>query len=181
MGDIAISGSITQKISWARKIYGMSGRRLHRDEKTGRLLSALQQAVSRTREAMKEAGLPARCRICEELEGGSCCGKGIENRYDGYLLIINLALGVDLPAERWDEKSCFFLSPTGCCLRARHVICINYLCKDVLDNVDPAALKKLRVLEGEEITLVFYLHERIKKVPGTLDESVSEPGRWIRS
>jgi hypothetical protein len=30
--------------------------------------------------------------------------------------------------------------------------------------VDPAALKKLQVLEGEEIDLLFQLHERIKKV-----------------
>jgi hypothetical protein len=172
MGDIAISGSITEKIAWARKIYGKTGKRLHRGEETARLLSDLQQAVTRTREAMEEAGLPDRCRICEELEGGACCGKGIENRYDGYLLIINLALGVDLPAEPWDKKSCFFLSPGGCCLKARHVICINYLCKDVLDHVDPAALKKLQVLEGEEIGVLFHLHERIKKDLGAPDDTV---------
>jgi tRNA U54 and U55 pseudouridine synthase Pus10 len=164
MADIAISGAIKEKISWARKIYGKTGKRLHRDEETVRLLSSLQQAVIRAREAMEEAGVLERCRICDELEGGSCCGKGIENRYDGYLLIINLALSADLPAESWDKKSCFFLSPGGCCLEARHVICINYLCKDALDHVDPAALKKLQVLEGEEIDLLFQLHERIKKV-----------------
>ncbi|MBW2095652.1 MAG: hypothetical protein JRI80_12265 [Deltaproteobacteria bacterium] len=169
MGAIAISGSITEKISWARKTYEKTGKLILRDEETSRLLSDLQRAVTRSKGAMEEAGLLDRCRICDEVEGGSCCGKGIENRYDGYLLIINLALGVDLPAEPWDEKSCFFLLPGGCCLKARHVICINYLCKDVLDHVDPAALKELRMLEGEEINLVFHLHERIKEVLGPRD------------
>ena len=164
MDNIALSGSITEKISWARGIYAKEGRRLHRDEETACLLSDLQGAISRSKGAMARAGVLDRCRICDELEGGSCCGKGIENRYDGYLLIINLALGVDLPAERWERKSCFFLSPTGCCLQARHVICINYLCRAIQDNIDPAGLKTLQVLEGEEIGLLFRLHERVKKV-----------------
>lgn len=175
MGDIALSGSITEKISWARKIYAKEGKRLHHDEETARLLSGLRYAVSRTREAMERAGLLQRCRVCEELEGGSCCGKGIEDRYDGYLLIMNLALGADLPAERWDEQSCFFLLPGGCCLKARHVICINYLCKDILDHVDTGALKELQVLEGEETNLLFHLHERIKKALRSLDDNLLLP------
>ncbi|OPX36524.1 MAG: hypothetical protein DRG82_10375 [Deltaproteobacteria bacterium] len=164
MGEIAISGSIEEKMLWARKVYGKAGELLRRDRETAHLLSDLEQAVVRSREAMEEAGLVERCRVCDEQEGGSCCGKGIENRYDGYLLIINLALGVDLPAERWDRKSCFFLSPKGCCLQARHVICINYLCSDVLEHIDPAALRTLQMVEGKEIGLLFHLHERVKKI-----------------
>jgi len=85
---------------------------------------------------------------------------------------MNMVLGVDLPQERWDEKSCFFLSPGGCCLKARHVICINYLCKDIVDHVDPGALKKLQELQGEEINLLFHLHEQVKKVLRTSDDSL---------
>lgn len=171
MGDIAISGSIEEKISWARKIYERAQKHIRRDKETVQFLSRLEKAIARSREAMDHAGLLERCRICDTVEGGSCCGKGIENRYDGYLLVINLAQGVDLPAKRWDEKSCFFLTPTGCCLKARHVICINYLCRDVLNSADREAIEKLQVLEGDEITILFHLHERIKQVLGHQDDT----------
>jgi hypothetical protein len=164
MGNSAVCGSIREKISWARTIYENEGKRLVLDREVAQLLSALEQAVARSREAMNRAGVVDRCRVCDTAKGGSCCGKGIEDRYDGYLLLINLALGVDLPGKRWDERSCFFLSPGGCCLRARHVICINYLCKEILDHVNPHALKELQACEGEEIETLFRLKERINKI-----------------
>jgi hypothetical protein len=164
MGNSAVCGSIREKISWARKIYEDEGKRLGRDREAMQLLSALEQAVVNSKKAMNRAGVLDRCRTCDTAKGGSCCGKGIEERYDGYLLLINLALGVDLPEERWDERSCFFLSPCGCCLRARHVICINYLCKEILDHVSPHALRELQAIEGEEIETLFRLKERIKKI-----------------
>jgi hypothetical protein len=164
MGDVVVSGSIREKIAWARKTNERLADVLFHHHDTRRLFFDFEQAAARSRAAMEQQGLPERCRICEELEGGSCCGVGIENRYDGYLLLINLVLGVDLPTEPKDRKSCFFLSPNGCCLKARHVICINYLCKDVLHRVEPSALANLRAVEGEEINLLFHLHERIKKI-----------------
>ncbi len=164
MRNSAVCGSIREKISWARKIYENEGKRFLLDREAARLLSALEQAVVSSKKAMKRAGVLDRCRVCDTAKGGSCCGKGIEDRYDGYLLLINLALGVDLPGKRWDERSCFFLSPCGCCLRARHVICINYLCKEILDHVNPHALKELQAFEGEEIETLFRLKERIKKI-----------------
>ncbi len=174
MGDIAVSGSITEKITWAQNANEKLKEMLLHDHDTEQLFSDFQQAAERTRAGMEKAGVLERCRICEELEGGSCCGAGIENRYDGYLLIINLALGVGVPAEQWDENSCFFLSPRGCCLKARHVICINYLCKDILNHVEPAALANLRALEGEEINLLFRLHERIKKILGDMGKPAQQ-------
>lgn len=164
MRNGAVCGPIQEKISWARKIYESQGKRFLLDREAARLLSALEQAVVSSQKAMKRAGVLDRCRICDTAKGGSCCGKGIEDRYDGYLLLINLALGVDLPGKRWDERSCFFLSPCGCCLSVRHVICINYLCKDILDHVNSHALKELQAFEGVEIETLFRLKERIKKI-----------------
>jgi len=47
---------------------------------------------------------------------------------------------------------------------ARHIICINYLCKNVTDQVDPCRIATVREKEGEEVNALFVLHERIKTV-----------------
>ena len=97
-------------------------------------------------------------------EGGSCCGYGLENRYDGWLLLINLFMDVELPKTRRDPKSCFFLGEKGCLLEVRHVICINYICKKISRQIEPSKISVLREQEGLEINFVFLLHEQIKRV-----------------
>jgi len=103
------------------------------------------------------------CRDCEEREGGSCCGAGLENRYDVSLLLTNLLLGVKLPKQGHEPSSCFFLGAQGCVLRARHVICVNYLCKKISDHIDAKRIAALRAKEGVELELLFHLQEEIKK------------------
>ena len=174
MGDPAISGSVGEKIAWARGIHEKSEESWTRHAEVKGLLENLGQALERSRAGREAAGLTQICRTCEEVEGGSCCGAGIENRYDGYILLINLALGVHLPTKRWEQKSCFFLSAGGCRLKARDVICINYLCKNIDDHVDPRRLARLRELEGEEVGLLFRLHEQIKKVLRDPEATASE-------
>lgn len=174
MGDPAISGSVGEKIAWARAIHERDAKSWDRHAEVKERLENLRQALERSRAGREAAGLTEICRTCEEVEGGSCCGAGIENRYDGYILLVNLALGVHLPEKRWEQKSCFFLSAGGCCLKARHVICINYLCKNIEDHVDPRRLTRLRELEGEEVDLLFRLHEQIKKVLRRPEATASE-------
>jgi len=113
---------------------------------------------------MTAAGIVDLCSECERNEGGSCCGNGLENNYNGWLLLINLLLNVTLPKKRHDPKSCFFLGKTGCTLLARHVICVNYICKKITDRIDPQAIKALRKKEGEELNTLFLLHENVKKI-----------------
>jgi len=124
---------------------------------------------------MLDSGLVQACAECENLEGGSCCGRGLEDHYDGYLLLINLLLGANLPAERWDPRSCYFLGPKGCVLSARHVLCVNYLCKKATDRIDSKALAHLRELEGVQLEALFLLHERVKKVVKELEDWSDEP------
>ncbi len=119
---------------------------------------------------MSESGIVQACAECETLEGGSCCGKGLEDYYDGYLLLINLLLGADLPAQRREPRSCYFLGPMGCVLPARHVLCVNYLCKKATDRIDSQDLALLRELEGVELETLFRLHERVKKVIKELED-----------
>ena len=163
IGDISISSPVEKKIAWAEACYQTSGRHLHEDKTVIDLLGKIKKAIHASHAEMMETCIVDLCEQCERDEGGSCCGAGMENRYDGRLLLINLLLDVDIPRTGRDPKSCFFLGEKGCLLQARQVICINYICKKITDRIDPAKINALREKEGEEVNLLFLLHEHIKK------------------
>ena len=159
-----LSNPIGSKIAWAEACYRELGSSLLKDSGIAALLSRLEEAISASRKEMAATGIVEICRECEEIEGGSCCGAGLENRYNARLLLINLLLGVRLPAEGRNTESCFFLGESGCLLQARHVICVNYVCRRITDRIDPAEMAPLRRKEGDELEVLFLLHERIGKV-----------------
>ena len=161
--DNPASRSIIEKITWAERRYEEKGEFFLMDERAAALLSRLKAAVHASSMAMAVAGIADECRTCEEREGGSCCGAGLENKYDGVLLLINLLLGIPLPKRRSDPSSCLFLGPEGCLLTARHVICVNYLCYKIEDRIDFSKIAILREKEGVELEYLFLLHEWIKK------------------
>ena len=167
--DNPVSRSVEEKIAWAERCYKEKGGLFLRDERSVTLLGRLKGAVRASRTAMAAAGVVDECRTCEEREGGSCCGAGLENKYDGTLLLINLLLGIQLPKQRSDPQSCLFLGPDGCLLIARHVICVNYLCKKLEDRIDPSKIAVLREKEGVELECLFLLKEHIKEKLRTYD------------
>jgi hypothetical protein len=161
--EISLESPIDVKITWAEKCYHKVMGELLRDKEIAELLDELKGAIHASHKEMAEAGVVDECRDCEEREGGSCCGAGLENRYDGSLLLINLLLGVKLPEQGYDPSNCFFLGEQGCLLLARHVICVNYLCKKISDHIDSKKIAALQGKEGVELELLFHLQERIKK------------------
>ena len=158
---------IESKVAWAKQGVREFGKRLEADAEIRELLSRLKEAIRDTRRRMVAAGVMEACRKCEEEEGGSCCGAGIENRYDAVMLLINALLGKKLPEVRSLPGSCFFLGKEGCMLDARHVLCVNYICEQAVGQCDPDQLKALRNVEGEELMLIQALHDRVKKVLAT--------------
>lgn len=160
--DMQLTAPIEVKAAWAKQFYRDHKQELMRDPSISSLLAQLQKAVRLTQIEMRDSGLTEACRICEEKEGGSCCGQGIEDRYDGILILINLLLGVTLSVRGQDPQSCFFLGERGCLLSTRHVICVNYLCEKLIDQMDSKKLAYLREKEGEELETLFRLHEVIK-------------------
>jgi len=162
--SISLNSPIGDKIAWARRCLDEYGPVLLEDPVVGDLLLRLQQVSWATRAEMADLGLVEACRICEEEEGGSCCGAGIENRYEGIMLVINGLLGVELPEVRSSQESCHFLGREGCLLRARHVLCVNYLCNRVANTHDPSELAGLRDKEGEELKLIMHLYDRIGEI-----------------
>jgi hypothetical protein len=162
--EIPLSGRIEDKIAWAQHRYKDFKKQLIHDKTIVTYLNNLECSIWAAHKEMKKVGILELCRGCEKNEGGSCCGKGLENKYDGWLLLINLLLNVPLPTSRHDPRSCFFLGENGCLLLARHVICVNYLCTTVTKHISPYKLSILREKEGAELEILFLLQERLKRV-----------------
>ena len=161
--EVPIDSPIEVKVAWAENCCRELRHELLGDEKISESLRLFKESVQDSHKEMTTAGVMDECKDCEQREGGSCCGGGLENRYNGVLLLINLLLDVKIPRKRYDPSSCFFLGQRGCQLVARHVICVNYLCKKITDRIDPQKIALLREKEGVELERLFFLHERIKK------------------
>ncbi len=160
---ISVDSPIEDKIAWAESRFVRLRYRILKDARIATLIERFAEAAEASRRQMVDTGIVEVCRECDLKEGGSCCGKGIEDRYTGVLLLINLLLGCRLPGKRHDPSGCFFLGERGCILKARHVICINYLCRKITDRFPPERLAPLREREGEEINLLFLLTERLRE------------------
>jgi hypothetical protein len=157
------STAIQKKIEQAHNLFGTCGRSLAEDPSIGALLQKLRDCIDNTNQSMLTLGVIAECRNCEEKEGGSCCGAGIENKYDVVLLLINLLLGGSLQNYEPLGNSCFFLGKNGCKLTARHVLCVNYICDTLQKKLTREELIALQTSAGEELDTLFILHETIKK------------------
>ena len=156
--------TIEERITWAGNALDSFGPALEADPETVSLAARFGDARRASRREPASADIAARCGLCDREEGGSCCGAGIELNYDGWLLLINLFLGIRLPRRRARPGGCFFLGEDGCVLAARHVLCINYLCRAASEKAAAAALLALRGREGLEIEILFRLNEHIKRV-----------------
>lgn len=155
--------TIQEKITRARDLLKAWEEELRAERSLSDSLACLQACIEASRQIMEEIGVVTECRRCEEEEGGSCCGSGIENRYTEVLFLINLLLGVPLPEGAGRPKSCYFLGETGCTLLARHVLCVNYLCARLRERLAPAQLTRLQDASGEELETEFRLYELIKR------------------
>jgi hypothetical protein len=159
-----LDAPVEAKTDWANDCFEREGPRLLEDQSLAGLLKALRNAAHRSREIMSRTGIADLCSECEEKEGGSCCGAGLEKNFSATLLLINRLLGVPLPPDRKEPSSCFFLFSAGCTLVARHVLCINYVCNKITSRIAPDHLAALREAEGEEVLLLFQVNEELKKL-----------------
>jgi len=157
------SSPIQEKIEHAHHLFEVCGDSLRQDHSIHALLRKLRDCIENTNQSMLTLEVVAECKSCEEKEGGSCCGAGIENKYDGVLLLINLLLGGSLQNHEPFGNSCYFLGKNGCKLTARHVLCVNYICEKLQKKLTREELIALQTCAGEELDTLFFLHEAIKK------------------
>ena len=69
----------------------------------------------------------------------------------------------DKKGEAYDTTSCYLLGENGCLLRAREVICVNYLCGRISKNIEKEKLIHLQRIAGNELNSLFLLEQYIKK------------------
>jgi len=161
--DHSTSPAIHAKIEHAHYLYEVCGDSLKQDHAIHALLKKLRDCIENTHQSMLTLGVVAECKNCEEKEGGSCCGSGIEKKYDAVLLLINLLLGSSVENHEPIGNSCYFLGKKGCKLTARHVLCVNYICEKLQKKLTREELISLQTCAGEELNTLFFLHEVIKK------------------
>lgn len=155
--------SLNDKISLAHHLNANYGLLLLQDEEIKALILELDKRIEDTWRGMASTGVLSECTDCALSGGGSCCGSGMEKRYNEILLLVNLLLGRSLSQEVYDLNSCSFLGENGCTLRAREVICVNYLCQRIYKGVGHEKLIHLQKIAGEELKTLFALEEGIKK------------------
>lgn len=158
--------SIQEKIQKAEDIFAARGSALGKNPSIRALLETLDREIAASQKAMIDYGIVAACRHCDEEEGGTCCGAGIENRYTPVLLVANLLMGVTLPGKRLAAAGCYFLGNKGCTLKIRDVLCVNYLCLEIQNMLPQQDLIRLQHTTGNELDTGFMLHEAIKKCMG---------------
>jgi hypothetical protein len=155
--------SIERKIEIARDLHAARGDAMRRDPSIRNLLGKLERNIETSREVMLSLGIVEACKHCDEKEGGSCCGAGLENKFDRYLLLMNLLLGVSLPDYHCRPNSCYLLAAEGCLLKARLILCVDFLCPKILGTLTREELIKLQEISGDELVSGFMLYDAVKR------------------
>ena len=157
---------IQEKIRMAHDLFARWGEALREDGRTEALLEQLEQDLESSRQTVVDLEVVASCTHCDEEEGKSCCaqGRGFEEKFDPYLLLMNLLLGVSLPERPARPDGCYFLARTGCCLKVRLFLCVDFLCPAILDRLSPEELFRLQTVSGNELTTGFLVYDAIKRV-----------------
>lgn len=125
------------------------------------LLEELKTYIINAEKERHETGMAQICTQCA-IENKPCCGNEIELKYSPELLTINLLYGITFPQKAEIEGMCFFLTNKGCCLLARDVFCINFICDRIKTELPINKLKKLRDLEGLQLNLQFRIEKLLK-------------------
>jgi hypothetical protein len=163
MGD---ERTIADQICTALHLRELCGQSLMRDREVCALLGGLDLHIEATQSAMIKAGIVKECAGCAVNGEGTCCGVRTGYKYGSVLLLINLLLGRTLPPAPADIHLCHFLTKQGCALRARHVICVNFVCQRLRDVLPHNSLCNVQDIVGGEIDTLFVLEECIKKKIG---------------
>jgi hypothetical protein len=166
---------IREKVRAAHALFARWGKVLRKNPQIRALLERLRREVETSWETMIDLEVVAVCKHCDEEEGKSCCGRGFENKFDHYLLLMNLLLGVSLPEDHVRPEGCYFLTTTGCCLKVRLFLCVDFLCPAILNRLSQEELVRLQTVSGKELTAAFRAYDGIKRLLRRNGEKVLSP------
>ncbi len=157
--------TITDKIQKALNLFHEYSGVLVQHPVLADLMEAYQKAIQESWDLMNKLRIPATCHYCAtQIPGGGCCGKGVDDWYDEYLLLINLLMGVTLPSERTLDDSCIFLGTEGCMLAARYHFCVNYLCRRITADITSHEEDRLKRTYGHELHLSWLIEKELRRV-----------------
>jgi hypothetical protein len=157
------TGFIEAKADSASDLWERYGEFFLEDASLTSLLDAYRSSIRAASDVMRGVGVSKICAVCDTDLGGSCCGDGIENKYDSILLLVNHLLGNTPVLRPTDSRSCRFLGAAGCTLTARAVLCVNYLCDQVKRALGHDNLLLLQEATSRELDLQFKVHEELAR------------------
>jgi hypothetical protein len=143
----------------ARDLHDQHGQSLARHPRIPALLDQYRQAIDLTSHHTVSLGVPSFCITCA-LKDGVCCFRGVERRYDEYLLLVNMLLGDQGLWDAGTGSSCFFCGAQGCSLLAKHSFCLNFYCADIKLGLGDSAMGVLNRQVGQELSCQWEL-ERV--------------------
>ncbi|MEW6570312.1 MAG: hypothetical protein AB1390_03940 [Nitrospirota bacterium] len=158
--------TIADQIGTALHLRKLCGQSLMQDREVCALLSRLNLHIEATQSAMVRAGIVKECADCAVNGEGTCCGVRTGYKCGSVLLLINLLLGRTLPPEPTDTHLCHFLTKQRRALRARPVLCVNFICQRLRDVLPHNSLCNVQDIAGGELNTLFVLEECIKKKIG---------------
>ncbi len=153
--------SISEKIRLSAMIYEKTADLIKQDKEIMRLLRELNISIEEAEKVKKSTGLAKECEDCAK-GGGGCCGRNMEAHYGIEIILINLLMGVKLYQSKYKEDSCHFLGEDGCILKAREVICVNFLCERIYSGIPLRNIILFQEVYGIALQKLFYLEEKIK-------------------
>ncbi len=147
----------------AENLYKTLVSHLHQDKTFLSLLKKLDKSIEATQKEMHLTGVTDECADCALHGEGTCCGYRTGYKCDSILLLINLFLGRPISMQSNNSEKCFFLTDNGCFLRARPVICVNFVCGRLRNKFPHKQLVHIQEVAGKEIDALFVVEEYIKK------------------
>jgi len=154
--------TVEQRIDRAKDFFARYGRELMPEKIFQELMADYRAAIENTWRLMSDYGVIACCGACAARDPAGCCGNGVEEWYDEWLLIENLMLGCTIDGPRSMREGCLFVGPQGCGLLARHQFCVNFLCSAIVDSIDPARIQELLSVSGAELFAGWQLEQQLR-------------------
>ena len=153
---------VSVKIALAHSVYKTHGLDMLNDRPLSEMLIELDHNIEATQKEMATTGIVDECADCAIQGEGTCCSERTGHKSDVTLLLINLLLGRSLPDKTQSADLCYFLTSSGCALRARPILCVNFVCSRLREKIPHKVMVHVQQTAGHELDVLFRIESYIK-------------------
>jgi hypothetical protein len=137
MIDRLYFGDLASKIQEAHRLFRCHGQSLLENPEVSAGIRELNRLDDALQGVMRVMGMDEECAECgRELEGG-CCSDEMAGETYALLLLIVLLAGGEVCEQTREGLGCRFLGSSGCRLKFKPFICINYRCRKMVAGHAP--------------------------------------------